>query len=83
MCAGVGKSGSPAAKLITGRPAACRAFALPSTLSVADSAMEPILVEIRLMSCATLRAYGAVVLRHSATARALERGWLYRAVAVT
>ena len=36
---GVGKSGSPAPKPITGRPSALSALALASTLSVADSAM--------------------------------------------
>src|SRR5919199_1236102 len=39
MCAGVSKSGWPAAKLTIGRPAAARALALLSTRSVADSAM--------------------------------------------
>ena len=39
MCAGVGKSGSPAPKPITGSPAAFSALALASTASVADSAM--------------------------------------------
>src|SRR5690606_19505164 len=41
MWAGVGKSGSPAPKPITGSPAAFRAFALASTARVADSAMAP------------------------------------------
>ena len=39
MWAGVGKSGSPAPKPITGSPAALSALALASTASVADSAM--------------------------------------------
>ena len=39
MWAGVGKSGSPAPKPITGSPAAFSALALASTASVADSAM--------------------------------------------
>ena len=46
MWAGVGKSGSPAAYEITGLPAACKAFALASTLRVADSAIEPMRWEI-------------------------------------
>jgi hypothetical protein len=41
MCSGVEKSGSPAAKLITGRPSALRDLALASTFRVADSAMDP------------------------------------------
>ena len=41
MWAGVGKSGSPAPKPITGSPAALSALALASTASVADSAMAP------------------------------------------
>src|SRR5258705_364368 len=36
MCSGVSKSGSPAAKLQTSSPAACRALALPSTASVGE-----------------------------------------------
>src|SRR5687767_10129573 len=36
MCSGVSKSGSPAAKPHTSSPAACSAFALPSTASVGD-----------------------------------------------
>src|SRR3954454_7860142 len=48
MCAGVGKSGSPAPKPITGSPAACSAFALASTASVADSVMAAIWREILL-----------------------------------
>ena len=47
MYPGVGKSGSPAPKPITGRPAALRALALASTARVADSAMLPIRREIR------------------------------------
>src|SRR6476620_5559033 len=47
MCSGVGKSGSPAPKPITGSPAAFRAFALASTASVADGAMAPTRREIR------------------------------------
>ena len=39
---GVGKSGSPAPKPITSRPAALSALALASTASVADSLIEPI-----------------------------------------
>ena len=39
MWAGVGKSGSPAPKPMTGSPAALSALALASTASVADSAM--------------------------------------------
>src|SRR3954453_7312490 len=41
MYAGVGKSGSPAPKPITGRPSALRALAFASTASVADSAIPP------------------------------------------
>src|SRR4051795_13169461 len=47
MCGGVGKSGSPAPKPITGSPAALRAFAFASTASVADSAIAAIRFEIR------------------------------------
>src|SRR5882724_11555139 len=36
MCSGVSKSGSPAAKLHTSAPAACRALALASTASVGE-----------------------------------------------
>src|SRR5437764_14157456 len=39
MCAGVGKSGSPAPKPITSSPAALSALARASMASVADSAM--------------------------------------------
>ena len=46
MCAGVGKSGSPAAYEMTGRPLAIRALALLSTFRVADSAMALIRFEI-------------------------------------
>src|SRR5436190_4778932 len=46
MCAGVGKSGSPAPKPMTGSPAAFNAFALASTARVADSAMASIRFEI-------------------------------------
>src|SRR5215813_15259814 len=42
MCSGVGKSGSPAPKPITGRPAAFSALAFASTARVADSAIAPI-----------------------------------------
>src|SRR6185437_11358933 len=41
------KSGSPAPKPITGRPAALRALALASTARVADSAIEPMRCEMR------------------------------------
>ena len=44
---GVGKSGSPAPKPITGSPAAFSAFALASTASVADSAMDAMRRETR------------------------------------
>ena len=47
--AGVGKSGSPAPKPITGRPAAFKALALASTARVADSAIAEIRAEILLM----------------------------------
>src|SRR6185312_13076430 len=48
MYPGVGKSGSPAPKPITGRPAALRALALASTARVADSAMAAIRSEMRV-----------------------------------
>ncbi len=47
MWGGVGKSGSPAPKPITGSPAALSALALASTASVADSAMAAIRRETR------------------------------------
>ena len=47
MGAGVGKSGSPAPKPMTGRPAALRALALESTARVADGAMAPRRLETR------------------------------------
>src|SRR5439155_15228357 len=36
MCSGVSKSGSPAANPQTSSPAACKAFAFPSTASVGE-----------------------------------------------
>src|SRR5687767_11121170 len=56
MWAGVGKSGSPAPKPITGSPAAWRALALASTARVADSAMAPIRAEMRAMRLVSLHA---------------------------
>src|SRR5581483_11457372 len=50
MWAGVGKSGSPAPKPITGSPAAFRALAFASTANVADSAMAAMRWETRFMS---------------------------------
>jgi hypothetical protein len=47
MYPGVGKSGSPAPKPITGRPAAFRALALASTAKVADSVMAAMRRETR------------------------------------
>ena len=47
MCSGVGKSGSPAPKLITRSPAARIARALAVTASVAEGAMAPTRREIR------------------------------------
>ena len=47
MWAGVGKSGSPAPKPITGSPAAFSALALASTARVADSAMAATRAEMR------------------------------------
>src|SRR3954471_3776580 len=47
IASGVGKSGSPAPKPMTSRPAALSALALASTASVADSLIEPIRVEMR------------------------------------
>ena len=49
MWAGVGKSGSPAPKPMTGSPAALRALALASTASVADGAMAAMRFEIALI----------------------------------
>src|SRR5918998_482074 len=46
-CAGVGKSGSPAPKPMTGLPAALSALALASTARVADSAMAATRREMR------------------------------------
>src|SRR5512133_1890173 len=47
MGVGVGKSGSPAPKPITGRPAALSALAFASTARVADSAMAPMRSDTR------------------------------------
>jgi hypothetical protein len=47
MCAGVGKSGSPAPKPMTGSPAALSALALASTASVADSVIPATREEMR------------------------------------
>src|SRR5918994_3820655 len=47
MWSGVGKSGSPAPKPMTGSPAAFRALALASTARVADSAMAATRWEMR------------------------------------
>src|SRR4051812_36239747 len=47
MCAGVGKSGSPAPNPMTSRPAAFIALAFASTARVADSAMLPMRVDRR------------------------------------
>src|SRR4051812_30684473 len=60
MYAGVGKSGSPAPKPMTGRPAALRALALASTARVADSAIEPTRAETR--GRAEVRVSGADVM---------------------
>src|SRR5215213_7990948 len=49
MAAGVGKSGSPAPKPITGSPAAFIALALASMASVAEGATAVILAEMRAM----------------------------------
>src|SRR5687768_12510673 len=51
MAAGVGKSGSPAPKPITGSPAAFMALALASMASVAEGATAVILAEMRAMAC--------------------------------
>src|SRR3954447_5970340 len=48
MYSGVGKSGSPAPKPMTGRPAAFKALALASTARVADSAMAAIRSDTRI-----------------------------------
>jgi phosphoserine aminotransferase len=48
MCWGVGKSGSPAPKPMTFSPAALSALALASTANVADSAIDPMRLEMRL-----------------------------------
>ena len=50
MCAGVGKSGSPAPKPITFSPAACNALALASTASVAEGAIAASRSEVRFTS---------------------------------
>ena len=50
MCAGVGKSGSPAPKPTTWSPAACSAFALASTASVAEGATAAARREMRRSS---------------------------------
>jgi hypothetical protein len=50
MWSGVGKSGSPAPNPITSCPAARIAFAVVSTVRVADGAMPPMRCEIRLMA---------------------------------
>src|SRR5258708_352748 len=50
MWAGVGKSGSPAPKPMTGSPAAFRALAFASTANVADGAMAAMRFEIALTS---------------------------------
>src|SRR4051794_9697981 len=47
MCAGVGKSGSPAPNPMTSRPAAFIAFAFASTARVADSAMPAMRADTR------------------------------------
>src|SRR3954469_19838025 len=47
MCSGVGKSGSPAPKPMTSRPAAFIALAVASTASVADGEIDPTRWEIR------------------------------------
>ena len=47
MCSGVGKSGSPAPKLMTRSPAARRALALAVTARVAEGAIAPTRREIR------------------------------------
>src|SRR3954452_20309003 len=54
MYEGVGKSGSPAPKPTTGRPAAFRALARASTARVADSAMAPIRWETRFFAEAVM-----------------------------
>src|SRR4051794_40141490 len=77
---GVEKSGSPAPKPITGRPAALSALAFASTASVADSAIPLIRAEIRewMTVFATLRgpwdAIAAIVSDRSEAAQ----GWLRR-----
>ena len=50
MCAGVGKSGSPAPKPMTCSPAACSALAFASTASVAEGATAAARREIRRSS---------------------------------
>src|SRR6478609_8574087 len=61
MYPGVGKSGSPAPKPMTGRPAALSSLALASTASVADSAMLPIRAEIRRCWRATALVMAPIV----------------------
>ena len=69
MWAGVGKSGSPAPKPMTGSPAALSAFALASTARVADSAMAAMRADTRrsvrgvangVLSCGSVRASAMV-----------------------
>src|SRR3954451_7586031 len=61
MESGVGKSGSPAPKPTTGRPAAFSALAFASTASVADSAIPPTRAEIRRPAAEALE--GASLMR--------------------
>src|SRR3954470_8427191 len=58
MWAGVGKSGSPAPKPITGSPAAFSALALASTARVADSAMAATRAEMRCSDMVLSRGFG-------------------------
>ena len=65
MGSGVGKSGSPAPKPMTGSPAALSALALASTARVADSAMAATRAEMRLVDIVSrnVRGHGPVKLR--------------------
>ena len=71
ICAGVGKSGSPAPKPITGRPAALSALALESTIRVAEGAIAPIRLDMRaICECTRFHSYSAVRLREGSTRQA-------------
>src|SRR3954469_22249628 len=80
MWAGVGKSGSPAPKPMTSRPAAFIALAFASTASVADSAIAAIRAETRgrAGTAGPVGLEGAVMARIVAPAQCGWRGHLRR-----